>query len=143
MNLPFFLLALRFWLTEFLLLNELVTPSHQPSYIHAEQSSSLICLPLRTPFDPMALLTRLCRWRVTTFMIYAAAITQAGTTMWCLSYNWKRTETLVLAFSLTALQTLFSSLLVALFWLQFGGCGDREHIDAVTGRSNVREQLPM
>jgi hypothetical protein len=76
-------------------------------------------------------------------MMFAAAITQAGTTMWCLWYNWKRTETLVLAFSLTALQTLFSSLLVAFFWLRFGGSGDREHIDAVTGQSNVREQLPM
>ena len=76
-------------------------------------------------------------------MMFAAAITQAGTTMWCLWYNWKRTETLVLAFSLTALQTLFSSLLVAFFWLRFGGSGDHEHIDAVTGQSNAREQMPV
>ena len=37
------------------------------------------------------------------------------------------------------LQTLFSSL-VAFFWLRFGGSGDREHIDAVTGQPNVREK---
>jgi hypothetical protein len=74
-------------------------------------------------------------------MMFVAAMVQAGTTMWCLWFNRKKTESLVLAFSLTALQTLLSSLLVAFFWLRFGGTGDRDHVDAVTGQVNVRERM--
>ena len=62
-------------------------------------------------------------------MMYAAAITQAGTTTWCLWYNRKKTETLVLAFSLTALQVLLGSLLVAFFWFRVGSSGHREQVD--------------
>jgi hypothetical protein len=76
-------------------------------------------------------------------MMFAAAIVQAGTTMWCLWYNWKKTGALVLALSLTALQTLFSSLLVAFVWFRFGGSGDHDHIDASTGQVNVRERMPV
>ena len=62
-------------------------------------------------------------------MMYAAALIQVGTTMWCLLYNWKKTETLVLAISLTALQTLLSSMLVALLRFRVGNSGGREQIE--------------
>ena len=62
-------------------------------------------------------------------MMFAAAIVQAGTTMWCVWYNWKRTESVILTFSLTALQTLFSTLIVVFFWWRFGQTNHDHHSD--------------
>jgi hypothetical protein len=59
-------------------------------------------------------------------MMFAAAIVQAGTTIWCLWYNWKKTEAVILAFSLTALQTFLSSGVIVVFWFRFGNGVDHE-----------------
>jgi hypothetical protein len=53
-------------------------------------------------------------------MVIAVMIVEAGTVLWCLWYNWRKTNAAILAISVTALQILLSSSVVVFFWLRFG-----------------------
>jgi hypothetical protein len=68
-----------------------------------------------------------------TTLYWAALIAIGGATLWCLYYNIKKTETLILGVCLTILQTISAAGIVGVWFIWSPNRKEPEHIDAVTG----------